>query len=183
MLSCRCQDGVLWSLLMLLNSKTDLLSRHDRASKLEVQTFKSAHLKCQDQMYWVPFCGVIILQSQPNTRLSCVIWELAPASAKIKASAENSNFRHTALFLSIFFQVAPAWQALPGHCPAVSGATQQTESALQREAAANRRGAVSANPGTVPKEKKVWREYSAALAKKSTSSLFSALGFYCCCSK
>lgn len=67
-------------------------------------------------MYWVPFCGVIILQSQPNTRPSCVIWELAPASAKIKASAENSNFRHTALFLSIFSRL----HQLDKHCQATA---------------------------------------------------------------
>lgn len=33
------------------SGKANSLSHHDRASKLEVQTFKSPHLKCEDKMY------------------------------------------------------------------------------------------------------------------------------------
>lgn len=170
------RDAVPRSSRMSLNGKANLLLCHDKASKLEVQTFKSARLKCEGAMSWVPILGAVL--QQQLRRLGP-----APGSANIKASAVNSNFRCSATLLSIFFfiffsQVTAAWQALPGHCPAVSGAAQQTESALQREAAAYRRGAVSANAGTVPK---VGGEYSAASAESSASGLVAALGFCCCC--
>lgn len=168
---------------MLLNGKANSLSCQENVSKLEVKTFKSARLKCEDKIHWMPILGVI-LESQPKHQTKLCHLGAAPASANIKAPTVNSNIRCSATLLSIFFQVTAAWQALPGHCPAVSGVAQQTESALQREAAAYRRGAVSANTGTVPKEKEVWGEYSAALAEKSASSLLSAVGFcYSCCFK
>ena len=47
----RYQDAVLQFLLMSLNGKANLLSCRDKASKLEVQTFKSACLKCEDKTY------------------------------------------------------------------------------------------------------------------------------------
>lgn len=47
----RYRDAVLQCLLMSLNGKANLLSCHDKASKLEVQTFKSACLKCEDKTY------------------------------------------------------------------------------------------------------------------------------------
>lgn len=127
----------------------------------------------------MPILG-LILQSQPNHQTELSHLGAAHTSANIKAFTVNSNFRCSAPLLSVFLQVTAAGQALPGHCPAVSGVAQQTESALRREAAAYRRGAVSANTGTVPKEKKVWAECSAVSAEKSASSLISAAGFCCC---
>lgn len=101
-LSYRDQDAVLQALLMSLNSKANLLSCHDKASKLEVQTCKSAHLRCKDKIYWMPILGVI-LQSQPNHQTELCQLGAAPASTNIKASTVNSNFRCSATLLSIFF--------------------------------------------------------------------------------
>lgn len=141
--------------------------------------WKCKPLKYGERIFWMPILGVM-LQSQPNHQTELCHLGAAHTRANIKVSTVNSNFRCSAPLLSVFLQVTAAWQALPGHCPAVSGVAQQTESALHREAAAYRRGAVSANTGTVPKEKEVWGEYSAVSAAKSASSLISAVGFCCC---
>lgn len=127
---------------------TNLLSCHEKGRHVEtlVESIKSKCSECPECPPWEQYFSPSAMPGR------------APSPGSFTCSANVRALQRTPTAGAVqslcpFLQVAPAGQALPDNCPAARGAPQQTESALQREAAADRRSAVSANTGTCAKRK------------------------------
>lgn len=112
--------GMQFCSLYWYHNKADFLSCPLKASKFQVQTFKSANLKSENTFNAHLRTNTLV----PTTSLNCGLRALPPpvqTSKLLPWTPTSDALQHLDLFL---FQVTAAWQALPGHCPAVSGVAQ-----------------------------------------------------------